>query len=469
VTLTLQAPREVQPGKDVEYHLLVENRSGAAAHHVRIVDRLPPGARYVSSTVPAKRENPESRDYTWDLGTLRAYERKEIGLVITPPADGEFDNQAFVTFEHGLKVRTRVARPDLRLRVQAPPRAGIHEAVTYFLEVSNAGKAEARDVTVRVDGAAGELSVADSKIDGHADRSNRDLPREWKLGTVLPGQTRRLEFSGACLKVGKMLNRAELTASGGVRQQAEAAIEVVAPRIAAQVHGPRWHPVGTPATYTVTVENPGGVTANEVQVTTSVPPEVTLVSSPKGTVEGAQVRWRLEKIPPGGRQLVQFTVRVDHVGRFRNVAHAAATEGNAEAGSTVTQFIDPYKPGVDIEPDSMKPEAGRTTTCRLRVSNPSQTVMRSVCLSIILPEGLRLIDVRGPTRYRLDGVIVHCDPLPQLLPGQEVVYTLDTRPDRAGPAQIHADVTTAVAAISGHWEETLVVVPAAERLPTGGK
>jgi uncharacterized repeat protein (TIGR01451 family) len=465
VTITVQAPKEVPPGKDVEYHLVVENISKAPAHHVRVLDRLPPGAHFVRSTIPAKHESPEGKDYSWDLGTLAPSDRKEIVLVITPPDTGEFENQAFVQFEHGLKVKTRVARPDLRLRVQAPPRAGIHEAVTYFLEVSNLGKAEARDVMLRVDGAAGDLSVADSKIDGQPDKSNRDLPREWKLGTVQPGQTRKLEFSGACLKVGKMNNRAELTAAGGVRQEAQASVEVIAPRVGVQVLGPRWHPVNTPATYTIVVLNPGLVTANEVQVTDSLPPEVKLITAPKGTVEGPLVRWLVDRVPAGGRETVQFTVRVDHVGKFRNVARVVATEGNDDAGNTITQFIEPSKPGVDIEPDTMKPEAGRNTTCRLRVCNPSQTVMRSVCLSIILPEGLRLQDVRGPTRYRLDGTIVHCDPLPQLLPGQEVVYSLEARAEKAGPAQLLADVTTSAPTVSGHWEETVAIVPAPARAP----
>jgi uncharacterized repeat protein (TIGR01451 family) len=469
VTLNVRAPKDAQPGKDVEYHLIVENPSRAPAHHVRVLDRLPAGARFVRSTPPAQRDNPESRDYTWELGTLPPAEHREIVLVITPPADSEFENQAFVRFEHGLKVKTRLARPDLHLRVQAPPKAGIHEAVTYFLEVSNGGKAEAHDVVVRVDGTPGDLSIADSKVDGQTDRSNRDLPREWKLGSVQPGQTRKLEFSGACLKIGKMRNRAELTAAGGVRQQAEAAVEVVAPHVGVEVLGPRWHPVGTPATYTIVVSNTGAVTANEVQVTNSVPPEVTLVSSPKGSVEGSRVRWLLDRVPGGGKQSVQFTVRVDHVGKFRNVVRVAAVEGNEEAGSTITQFIDPAKPGVDIEPETSKWEVGRNTACRFRICNPSQTVMRSVCLSITLPDGLQLLDVRGPSRYRLDGIIVHCDPLTQLLPGQEVIYTVDARAERPGNFPLQADVTTTVTTVSGHWEETVAVLPASPRGPSAGK
>src|SRR6185437_4521375 len=47
VRLRVRAPAEVQPGKEIEYQLTVENVSRAAAHHVIVRDRLPRGTDFV--------------------------------------------------------------------------------------------------------------------------------------------------------------------------------------------------------------------------------------------------------------------------------------------------------------------------------------------------------------------------------------------------------------------------------------
>jgi uncharacterized repeat protein (TIGR01451 family) len=456
--LSIRAPKEVLPGKEVEYHLFVENCSKAPAHHVGVVDRMPPGATYVRAT-PAPPKDSVGRDVRWDLGTLPPYEKKEIVLVIKPPPDTDFENQAFVTFEHGQKVRTHQSQPDVRLRVHAPPRAGIHETITYYLEVSNLGKAEARDVTVRLDGAAAEMPILDVKVDGKAPAGgNLDVPLQVPLASLPPGQKRRIEITRACSKTGVVQSQAEVIAAGGARQQAMVRIEVVVPRLALQVLGPRWHPIAMPATYTIVIHNPGPVDANGVTVTDTLPPEVMVRSAPQGSIKDRMVSWHLDKVRAGGKQSLELVVRVDRDGKFRNVVRVLPLDGSEETSSTMTQFIDASRPAVNVEPGTLKVDVGRSTPCRITVYNPTRAVMTSVVLSLTLPEGVRVEAIRGPVPHQQDGAILHFQPLSQLAPGQEAVYTLTAWCEKEGRAQLQADVTTGSPGSSGRWQEVLEVI-----------
>ncbi|HJT79279.1 MAG TPA: hypothetical protein VJ739_18935, partial [Gemmataceae bacterium] len=105
VALRVRVPATVAAGQEVEYHITVENRSRAAAHHVLVRDPLPANARFVRATPEPFARAPE---LLWKFGTLGPCARREIILVLTPTGPGEVRNCARVQFEHGECVSTRV-------------------------------------------------------------------------------------------------------------------------------------------------------------------------------------------------------------------------------------------------------------------------------------------------------------------------------------------------------------------------
>jgi uncharacterized repeat protein (TIGR01451 family) len=467
VSIQIRVPAEVPAGKDVDYHLTVENRSAAAAHHVRVRDRLPKDARLVrASPEPARKSSgptgPEG-DLVWELGTLGPYARKEILLVVRPGSGGDLEDQAFVQFEHGQAVRTRVALPDLRLRVTVPPQVALYQSATFQLEVTNAGRAEARDVVIKEE-VPRELTVTETK----PALAGLDSPLVWKLGNLAPGQTRKLEFTAATHHPGSFRDRAELTAADGQRQEASAAVEVVRPRLSVSVAGPHWQVAGTAASYTLTVSNPGAVPASNVEVIDRLPPEVAVVSSPGGEARSGEVRWRLGSLAAGARESLQLTLKVSVTGRLTNVAQVLSDNNALDRSSASTRFVDARGPATDVEgPERV--ELGRRAVFRVRVCNPGTTSLQSVCVSVHVPDELRAVDARGQTPGRLDGAVVHFDPVVVLGPGQEAAYTVEVEGLRPGRPRLRADVTTTTAGARPQgWEET-TAVESAPAAPVSGK
>src|SRR5262249_37635628 len=151
-------------------------------------------------------------------------------------------NCARVQFEHGQCVLTRIGRPALRLRKTGPAQALLYDAVTFRLEVTNTGAADATDV-VLTDTLPEGLLFLTSKPS-----TSGTNPLTWKLGTLRPGQSRQVEYQVSAMKTGSFDNRAVAEAAGGLRQEAAHTVRVGEVKLAVSKAGPRRRLVNRPAT-----------------------------------------------------------------------------------------------------------------------------------------------------------------------------------------------------------------------------
>ena len=110
VAIRVRVNAQAQPDQDIEYHIEVENTSRAPAHHVVVSDPVPASA----DLCPCRSEPEHGRArLTWNIGTLAPYARKKILVVLKPKGTSDIETCARVQFEHGQRVRTRLARPAL--------------------------------------------------------------------------------------------------------------------------------------------------------------------------------------------------------------------------------------------------------------------------------------------------------------------------------------------------------------------
>jgi uncharacterized repeat protein (TIGR01451 family) len=192
VRLRVRAPAEVQPEKEVEYQLTVENISQAAAHHVTVRDRLPRGTEFVrAKPEPTKKLPPKDgvTDLLWELGTLKPGEHKTLVVALQPKGSDAVQNNAYVQFEHGQTIKTRIARPSLSVRIVTPPQAALPDPISLRLEVTNTGPLPAHNVVLKDELPEG-LVYGDSK----PPVVGSEKPLTWKLGTLRPGEKRRVEL-----------------------------------------------------------------------------------------------------------------------------------------------------------------------------------------------------------------------------------------------------------------------------------
>jgi uncharacterized repeat protein (TIGR01451 family) len=456
VALRVRVPAQAVPGKELEYRLIVENCSRAEAHHVVVRDPLPPTVRFVRARPEPTSANPE---LIWQLGTLGPCARKEIVLVVVPGGD-DIRNCARVQFEHGQCVLTRIGRPALRLRKTGPAQALLYDSLTFRLEVSNTGAADATDV-VLTDTLPEGLVFLTSKPS-----TSGTNPLTWKLGTLGPGQSRQVEYQVSAMKAGSFDNRAVAEAGGGLRQEAARTVRVGEVKLAVSKAGPQRRLVNRPATYHLSVHNPGTMPATNVRVADEIPPGITFASASDGGREAdGQVQWSLGTLPPGARRRLQVTVRAPRPGTFRNVAtvtadHDVTVRARAE---TVFEAADGLTVEVDKSTDPVP--VGREATWTVRLLNAGKAAATTVRVVITVPEGMKGVAPRGPTAPTQDKQTITFAPLAALAPGAEAVWTVTAQAERAGVVRLGVEVTSDQSGPAGpvRAEEPLTIV--AEPIP----
>jgi uncharacterized repeat protein (TIGR01451 family) len=150
ISIHVSAPAGASAGSDVEYKILVENRSQAEAHHVRVTATKPDGVQLLPID-PATPDEDSTRWLAWRLGTMKPGDRRLIKVAARPIKGGltEIDFVARVHFEHGQKVRTVLHRPQIAVRKISPQFALEDQDVPCRLIVENTGVVDLVNVEVR--------------------------------------------------------------------------------------------------------------------------------------------------------------------------------------------------------------------------------------------------------------------------------------------------------------------------------
>jgi uncharacterized repeat protein (TIGR01451 family) len=455
VRLRLNAPARIEPDKEIEYRITVDNFSSADAHHVLVRDRLPRGVdEYVR--VEPKCEKTKAKDgltdLLWDLGTLKAGEQKTIVLVIKPKGSEDVDNRAYVQFEHGQKVTTRIAKPgamlptqsaiiptakpSVRVRVTAPAQAIRYQSIPFHIEVVNTGSALLRNVVVTDELPAG-LELGESKPEPKPDK-----PLTWKLGDLPPQQTRRIDYQLIAKQNGTFRNKVNVSADGGASDSGAAAVTVGEAKLKISVSGPERRLINRPILYHITVANLGTIALTNVQVSDELPPggpEFVSVS-PGGRHEGGFVRWPLGTLAPGEVRSLSLVLRCPKPGDCWNAAVARTDNDLSDKAQSGMTRIDklPTTPVIEIDRSADRLAVGSKATYTIRLFNPGPSHVDHPSVLVAVPNEMSILCQRGPTSGKQEGQQVRFDPLKILNAGQDETYFVEVEAKKAGTAHFRA-------------------------------
>jgi uncharacterized repeat protein (TIGR01451 family) len=455
VAIRVRVPAEAAPGRELTYRMTAENCSRAAAHHVIVRVPLPEGARFVRAAPTPTEEGPI---LAWTLGTLAPCAKRELTLVVVPEGPSPLTCCARVQFEHGQCVRTRIlrgARPApppapasvaaLRMRKEGPKLAARYDILSFRLVVANTGRATARGVVVE-DTLPKGLDFLTSKPS-----TTGDNPLVWKLGDLPANSSRVIEYQAVAKEVGSLTSSSVIRAEGGLRRESTHTLRIGQPSLSVVKVGPRQRLVGRPATYVITVTNTGSLPATNVQLSDELPPldekkkpsGLAFVGATEGgRREGNHVRWNVGTLVAGEKRTVQLTMRATRAGKFENVCTATADRGLTEQARAETSFEDLAALSLELERDRVSVAAGQEATFTVRVYNGQKAAQTNLSVVATLPEGLKLLDVNGPTGSTTEGRKVRF-PLVASLPARgERVATLRVRALAAGDQHFRVQVVT---------------------------
>jgi uncharacterized repeat protein (TIGR01451 family) len=426
VLIRVRAPAASRGDSQIEYRLTIVNQSTAPAHHVLVRNPLPANVRLVRASPEPSVRGPE---LLWQLGTLEGDKSRDIILVVAPTGPGDVQNCARVQFEHGECVRTKVKRPRLRVVKSGPSQAILYDAFTYRLTVTNAGDAEATKIHLS-DALSPGLELVDPKN-----------PLKWDWQTLEPGKSQSVELHVVAKAAGRLCNRAQVTAEGGLHQEVESCLQVTEPKLTLKMAAPAQRYVNLVIPYQVAVSNPGTAALGNVIVASPVPPKTSLVSAGQGgKLVDREVQWQVGTLAAGETRQLELELRAVSAGTTCNHVRASADRGLAADAEACTELLG--VPALLLElVDTEDPiEVGAETKYIVIVRNQGTLPATNVQISALVPPQLEVAGLLGPADGRKNGARVMFLPV-TIQPQTDVRYLVTVKALRPGDIRFKVDLT----------------------------
>ena len=338
----------------VTFTVTVSNAGPDSATGVAVLDLLPTGMTFVSST-------PSQGSYVngigvWTVGTIANGSNATLQIVASVDSAPAKTNVAQVsaadqtdsdstpnnndpTEDDQASVTLTPQDADLSLTKtvdDATPTSG--QQVTFTVTVSNAGPSSATNVVVQDSLPAGLTFVSSTPSQG----TFNNATGQWAVGTIANGGSATLQIVATVTTSGAKTNTAQVrsvdqndpdsTPNNNVASEDDQDEVVVTPEVAdlsltKTVDNARAD-VGTNVTFTITVSNAGPQDATNVAVRDNLPAGLSFVSSApsQGSFDNATGIWSVGSIANGASATLLITASVDTLGSKTNIAQVSAAD-----------------------------------------------------------------------------------------------------------------------------------------------
>ncbi len=419
MAITKTGPPNVHAGDEVTYTLVATNNGPSDALAPLVVDQLPSGTTFVSSTpgVPTCSEVSPGR-ISCNFGTMAPHDTQPITIVArvdpSTPTGTTITNYAWAgsntpdpNFDNNLANATSnvYTKADVAITKSASPGTFVPgEPASYTLTADNHGPSDAQDVHVTDDLPAGLTYVNASPSQGTPCTETAGKV-DCALGTLPAGTSATVTINvtvdpsvtGSIRNTGKVSsttpdpdrNNNSSTIDTPVAPSADVAI--------AKLGYPNPVTAGNTLTYTLGVINHGPSDAQDVKVSDPLPPQVTYQSltSTAGTTcseASGTVSCDLGTLVVGGTATIVI-VTAAHPGlppnAFTNTADVSSATPDPDRSNNSADFISNLLLSADMvltKTASPKPViAGNDLTYTLEAANNGPSLARGVTVSDPLP------------------------------------------------------------------------------------
>ena len=444
LTIEKVSPREIQVNQSADFEIKVRNVGRVVANDVMVVDRVPSGTEFIgASPEPTKLER--SGDVQWTIGTIEPGQEKRIRFQLRPTQPGEIGSVAHVLFATQASMRTVVTKPVLDIVHSARPRVLIGDNVVFDVIVENRGDGPATEVIVQ------------EEVPDQLEYQEGFRQLEYEIGTLMPGQKRKIQLALRADKVGEFRNVVFVSGKGGLEAKHEIDVEVIAPEIRVTSDGPNRRFLQRKATHQFTIENGGTAEANNVNLIARLPSGLRYVSSDnRGRYDSNShaVYWKMPSLREGVAGTVELTTLPVDVGQ-QDIKFEANADLRLTADTTqelaVEHLVDVF---FEID-DLVDPiEVGTDTTYRMKIVNQGTKVASNVQLKVEFPRGLEPTAVDGDLRNQIQGQQVRFEPISSLPPGQQVQVAVRARGSAPGDLRVVASIRSDGREVAVSKEET---------------
>lgn len=347
IALKVLAPQKASDTGLIHYRVIATNRSSAKAFEVKVKLDLPAKTTLQSSKPEAEKQQ---GTLVWNIGTMPGNCQRIIDLALKSEVNGPLETCFRISYEHGVCVTTNSScKPPTKSGVDeslpipkaagqltvlklAPAKQGMGTPILYSITVTNSGKVPLREVELLDIFPANAVYVQNSADNNGQMQGPESKKMIWRLGTMLPGETRTVTFKARPTQAGTFLNVAnahgldpdsqtvvskDSTSTTDVSGAATIYMEV------RDTVDPLF--VGGATMYTILVRNTGNAPATAIRVVADVPVgmAVTGITPPadadaSGFKSGEQrINFAGFALQPGQEKTYQIRVKAEKAALFR--------------------------------------------------------------------------------------------------------------------------------------------------------
>ncbi len=426
LTVEKLSPREIQVNQPADFEIVVRNVGRANAEDVQVHDQIPAGTEFLGAAPKETSVTPDRRIH-WNLGSLKSGQEKRIKFQLKPIQPGEIGSVAHVTFATQASMRTLVTKPVLEITHQTKPTVLIGSDVILDVVVTNKGDGAANNVLIQED------------VPKQLEYQGGYRELEYEIGTLLPGQSKRVKLGLKAAEIGRTKNLMFASAAGGLRAQHEIELEVVAPRLTTAADGPTRRYLQREVAHQFKVGNQGTSPATNVDLIAKLPAGLRFVSANnQGEYKPAShaVVWSIAELGMNVNAAVELVTMPVDVGS-QNIKFEAVADLNQKSAIeqelNVEHLIDVF---FDID-DVVDPiEIGADTSYQIRIVNQGTQAATNVQLQIEFPNGLVPTAVEGNLQNQIQGQRIQFAPISSMKPGDQLQLLVRAKGQTAGDHRV---------------------------------
>ncbi|QDU04656.1 Large cysteine-rich periplasmic protein OmcB precursor [Gimesia chilikensis] len=416
---------EINVGQECEFALEVTNEGQASARDVIVEAFFPVSVRLTDAT---PRPSASHDHLEWKYDSLNAGETKTIEISMIPSQRGAITAAANVRFTNSLTESFMVAEPLLQVAVKGPTNVMIGEPASQSVTISNPGTGTLHNVVLEAEIPKGLEHVTAEYL-------------QMQVGSLNPGETRTIRLALAAVLGGEQVVNVVAKAEGGLAQETQARVNVIAPKVQVAIEGPGLRYKGRSAQYTISTVNDGAAATNNVRVLHKVPEGFEFVKADRGgqfNPEDSTISWFLGRMEPGQSANVNVELKTKTIGNY--VHHVRAlSEHNVKSDAQIQTRIEGVAQLVLEIADLNDPvEIGAETGYNVVVKNDGSKAAQNVSVSCELPPGVELISATGPTQHIAENGVVVFKSLAGLAPGDSVQFQVIVRGSVEGNQRFRA-------------------------------
>ncbi len=414
---------EVNVGDNFTYTITIMNEGPNDATGIEVFDLLPVQVSYQNSNSTQGVFNPNTA--IWTVGDLAVGESASLDIIVQVEAGGNFLNIAQVSAadQNDIDSTPNNNQPneddqddvsvngvaiDLELEKTVSPTGNVNigENVTYLLTLTNNGGSDATGVQV-ADQLPSQLTI----ISGNTESGSytNDI---WNIGNVAAGETVTLEIVATVTGEGEITNTAQVIAADqpdidstpnnnepNEDDQDEVTIGSDAADLGVMKEVDNNSPtLGDIITYTIVIENNGGSTATNIEVTEQLPAQLSFVlaNTSKGFYSNATGLWTIDQMNVGTTETLTIQAEVVAPGDIINTVTITGSDqpdlDDSNNSDMVTIGVELIDLALTKTSDVTEVNVGDDFTYTLTLTNEGPSDATGVVVFDNLPSGVSFVN-----------------------------------------------------------------------------